>query len=152
MMAGAAKSTEALLKRLESDTPDRDSILVAVVIVAMALRRMPRSGSPRLVIAQRDGRRLTAFPRHLVHETIDEWIVASLEQHPPVMKATWTASGSVVVDEIDPDNDGDNNDTTFEWTWREVADGLASELRSLSSRTRPRKAVCCPNCRKEFFP
>ena len=146
----AAKNAEALLARLGSDTPDLDAIVAAVVIVAVALRRRPRRDSPRATIARRDGRRLTAFPQYLVHETAsDVWVALDVEAHPPVLKVTWNATGSIVVDEIDP---GDrDSDAAFDWSWREVADGLASALRALPPSARKPKPTRCPNCRKEFY-
>lgn len=148
---GAAKSMDALLARLASDTPDLDAILKAAAIVAASLRRRPRRESPRVTIAERDRRRLRVFRRCVLHETIDDWIVASVEQHPPAFHETWTADGSIVVAEIDRDGDESNN-TTFEWRWREVADGLSAAIRALPSRARIPKPTRCPYCHKEFVP
>lgn len=147
-MNSAPTRWDALVACLASPNPELGAVLEAVVIIAAALRRRPRKESPRATIARREGRSLTAFPQYLVHETVsDGWVALDLETHPPVMEAgTLTADGSIVVVET---GDGD---ARFEWSWREVADGLAAALRALPPRARPPKAVRCPHCRKEFVP
>lgn len=145
-MNSAPTRWDALLARLAAATPELGAVVEAVVIIAAALRRRPRKESPRATIARREGRRLIAFPQYLVHETVsDEWVALDVETHPPLMKAgTWTADGSIVVVEA---GDGD---ARFEWSWREVASGLAAALHALPSRARAPKAMRCPHCRKEF--